>query len=791
MSTWVRWFREVGRGDVALVGGKNASLGEMLQHLEALGVNVPDGFALTAAAYRDFLRENGLEAVLTAELAGALEDEALQRASARVRERILAGRFPEALRREVLEAYARLSEGEPVPVAVRSSATAEDLPTASFAGQQESFLHVRGAEALLDAVQRCWASLFSPRAIHYRQDMGFGQLDVALSVGVQRMVRADEACAGVMFTLDTESGFRDLVLVTSSWGLGENVVQGRVGPDEFRVHKPTLRQGHASLVGRTLGRKELRLAWSPAAQRLENRQVPPEEQARWSLSDEEVLQLARWGVAIEDHYATPMDIEWAKDGPTGQLFVVQARPETVHSQRQGQRLRLWSVQAKGLRPLVEGLAVGGGVAQGSARVIRDVRHIARFQAGEVLVTESTDPDWEPVLKRAAGIVTERGGRTSHAAIVARELGIPAVVGAPGACAALQDGQAVTLSCAEGELGRVYAGQVPFQVEEVDPATLARSRTRVYLNLANPEQAFHAAQLPADGVGLLRMEFVFAGRVKVHPLAITRYATLPAETRWQIDELARGFPSREEFLVRTLAEGIGTIAAAFHPRPVVLRFSDFKTNEYAHLLGGAGFEPEEENPMLGWRGASRYYHPEYKEGFLLEVAAVRRVREQMGLTNLQVMIPFCRTPEEGRRVIAAMREGGLVQGQGGLEVWVMAEIPSNVLLAEEFAQLFDGFSIGSNDLTQLVLGVDRDSTRVAPLFDERNGAVKRACAMLIETAHRCGRKVSICGQAPSDYPDFAAFLVQTGIDSLSLTADSLVKTLRRVVEVERELGRGPR
>lgn len=783
---WVRWFREVGRKDVAEVGGKNASLGEMLQHLSGLGVDVPDGFALTAAAYRSFLRENELEALLQEELSSALEDEELQRASARVRERILAARFPAELRRDVLAAYGRLCEGQPLPVAVRSSATAEDLPTASFAGQQESFLHVRGEEALLDAIQRCFASLFSPRAIHYRQDMGFGQLDVALSVGVQRMVQADRASSGVMFTLDTESGFRDLVLITSSWGLGENVVQGRVGPDEFRVHKPTLREGYASLVARTLGPKELRLVWDAAAQRLENQSVPAEERARWSLSDEEVLQLARWGVMIEDHYQTPMDIEWAKDGPSGRLFVVQARPETVHSQQGGQTLRLWSVESKGHEPLIEGLAVGGGAATGLARVIQDVRHIGRFQAGEVLVTGSTDPDWEPVLKRAAAIVTERGGRTSHAAIVARELGIPAVVGASGACQALRDGQQVTISCAEGELGRVYAGQVPFQVETVDAASLERPRTKIYLNLANPEQAFHQAQLPSDGVGLLRMEFVFAGRVKVHPLAITRYDTLPAEVRWQIDELAAGHTSREEFLVRTLAEGIGTIAAAFYPRPVVLRFSDFKTNEYAHLIGGAAFEPEEENPMIGWRGASRYYHPEYREGFLLEVAAVRAVRERMGLKNLKVMIPFCRTPQEGRQVIETMRAGGLVQGQDGLEVWAMAEIPANVLLADEFARVFDGFSIGSNDLTQLVLGVDRDSNRVAPLFDERNEAVKRACAQLIETAHRCGRKVSICGQAPSDYPDFAAFLVEAGIDSLSLTADSLVRTLRRVVQMEKEL-----
>ena len=778
--SWVRWFREVGKDDVALVGGKNAALGEMLRHLTGLGVRVPDGFALTADAYRLFLHENQLEPLLADLLARRLEDAELLAASARIRERILAGELPRQVRRALLEACAELGG----PVAVRSSATAEDLPEASFAGQQESFLHVQDAEGVLDAVRRCWASLFTPRAIHYRQDMGFDHAGVALSVGVQRMVQADAAASGVMFTLDTESGFRDVVLVTSSWGLGESVVQGRVGPDEWRVHKSSLVRGYDGLVSRKLGPKEKRCVWDADAGRLVERDVPPEERARWSLTDDEVRQLARWGLQIEEHWGQPMDIEWAKDAGSGELFVVQARPETVHSRASGSELRLWQVEGNGHRVLVEGLAVGDGAAHGRAHVIEDPRDLERFRPGEVLVTELTDPDWEPLLKRAAAVITERGGRTSHAAIVARELGIPAVVGAPGACKLLARGPLVTVSCAEGEVGRIYEGEVPYRVERFDPARLGRTRTKVLLNLADPEQAFRLAQLPTDGVGLLRMEFVFAGRVRVHPLAITRYEKLPAELRLQVDQIAAGHASREEYLVRTLAEGIGTIAAAFWPRPVVLRLSDFKSNEYAHLIGGEPFEPAEENPMLGWRGASRYTHPDYRDGFLLEVAAVRRVRERMGLTNLKVMVPFCRTPEEGARVIETMREGGLVQGRDGLEVWAMAEVPSNVLQAAEFAAVFDGFSIGSNDLTQLVLGVDRDSTRVAPLFDERCGAVRRACAMLIETAHACGRPVSICGQAPSDWPEFAEFLIACGIDSISLTPDALLRTTLRILEAER-------
>jgi len=781
---WIRWFDELGRGDVALVGGKNASLGEMVRHLKAAGVQVPEGFALTADAYRHVLEANGLEEVVSAQLAGVDYDdvEELQRRARRLRSAVLGSDLPRDLVDEVAQAYARL--GEDVEVAVRSSATAEDLPTASFAGQQESFLHVSGLPALLDSVRACMASLFTARAIGYRHDMGFADLPVALSVGVQRMVRAGGASSGVIFTLDPESGFRGVVLVTSSYGLGENIVQGRVGPDEFYVHKATLREGFEPILARRCGPKELRLVPGPNGSSLRNLPVPPEERQKLSLVDADVLQLARWALAIEEHYGTPMDIEWAKDAVTGELFIVQARPETVHSQR-SPVVRSFRLEGRG-QVLQQGLAVGEAVATGNVRVITDPRGMHEFCAGEILVTEATDPDWEPILKKAAGVITARGGRTSHAAIVARELGIPALVGAQGCLQTLSTGQQVTLSCAEGETGSVYAGAVPFSVEEVDPTTLERPLTSMMLNLANPGEAYRLAQLPSQGVGLARMEFIFASFVKVHPLALTRFATLAPADRQAVEELTAGYDSKTEYFVDRLSEGIGTLAAAFHPRPVILRFSDFKTNEYSHLVGGASFEPQEENPMLGWRGASRYYHPDYKEGFLLEAAAVRRVREKMGLRNLVVMVPFCRTPAEGQKVLATLAEAGLQRGQDGLEVYVMAEIPSNIWLADEFAQLFDGFSIGSNDLTQLMLGVDRDSELVAPLFDERNRCVREACAKLIEVAHAHGRKVGICGQAPSDYPDFAAFLVQAGIDSLSLTPDALVRTSRRILELERGL-----
>jgi pyruvate,water dikinase len=793
---FVRWFAEVGLDDVGLVGGKIASLGEMIRELSPLGIRVPDGFAVTAEAYRHFIAAAGIDQRIRELLDGIREDDvnALVERSGQIRELIRSAGMPREIADEAIAAYqalsARCGNGH-TDVAVRSSATAEDLPGASFAGQQDTYLNIRGEEAVLEAIRRCFASLFTARAISYRAGRGFDHLQVALSVGVQKMVRSDLASSGVLFTLDTESGHRGVVLITSSYGLGEAIVQGQVVPDQFYVHKAALREGHRPLVWKTTGSKERRMVYSEGGVSLEP--VPQELRGKRSLSDDEVLQLARWALRIEEHYAqkrgaedSPMDIEWGKDGQTGELFVLQARPETVHSNRKGASLRIYKLLGKG-EQLAQGLAVGEGIAIGKARVIKSPSQFDQFQRGEILVTETTDPDWEPIMKMAGGIITDRGGRTSHAAIVARELGIPAVVGTADATARVPGGETVTLSCAEGEQGRIYRGALEYEVEEVDREQFARPRTQMMLNVGNPEQAFQTAMLPNDGVGLARMEFIFASWVKVHPLALTRYAKLAEDVRAQVDAITAGYDDKTEYFVDKLAQGIGVIAAAFHPKPVILRLSDFKSNEYATLLGGKQFEPSEENPMIGWRGASRYYHPEYKEGFLLELRAVRRVREEFGLKNLTVMVPFCRTPEEGRRVIEVLREGGLIQGKDGLEVYVMAELPSNVFLADQYADIFDGFSIGSNDLTQLILGVDRDSALVAPLFNERNAAVLQACARIIDAAHRKGRKVGICGQAPSDFPDFAAFLVEQGIDSISLTPDSLLKTSERVLQAEQ----GPR
>jgi pyruvate,water dikinase len=769
---WIRWFNELTIADVPQVGGKNASLGEMVRELTPKGIQIPNGFAVTAQAYRAFLQYNELEN----EISNVLRDldihnvdDLLQR-TADIRRLILTGEFPDDMRSEILTCYHELSQqygARATDVAVRSSATAEDLPTASFAGQQETYLNVRGEATVLESVKKCFASLFTPRATSYRADMGFGQLEVGLSVGVQKMVRADLASSGVIFTLDTETGFRDVVFVTSAYGLGENVVQGRVAPDEFYVFKPTLKQGFKPLIWKRLGSKELRMVYDESGNKLvKNVPVADAERRRFSVSEPDVLKLA----------------EWAKDGRTGELFIVQARPETVHSQNHLTAIESYILQEQG-KVLVEGLAVGDKIAAGQARVIPTVAHIRDFQAGEVLVTDITDPDWEPIMKKASAIITNRGGRTSHAAIVARELGIPAIVGTNEATHLLTTGQAVTVCCGEGETGRVYAGQLPFVIEKVDVSETTRPHTKIMMNVGNPEIAFKEAAIPNDGVGLARMEFIFANWVQVHPLALTRYATLPPEVQQQVDAVTVGYADKVEFFVDKLAQGIGTIAAAFYPKPVILRLSDFKTNEYAHLVGGQTFEPIEANPMLGWRGASRYYHPDYQEGFVLEVRAIKRVREEFGLTNLVVMVPFCRTPAEGQRVLDVLAEEGLPRGKDGLEVYVMAEIPSNIVLADRFAELFDGFSIGSNDLTQLTLGVDRDSSQIAPLFDERDEAVRRSCAELIRVAHRYGRKVGICGQAPSDYPEFASFLVDEGIDSLSLNPDALLRTTVQISQIE--------
>lgn len=796
---YIKWFSEISLADLAEVGGKNASLGELVRELSAAGVRVPDGFAITAEAYRYFLREAGLESRLRGILAGLDTGNVagLAACGAALRGAIGQAELPEDLAGAIVAAYHKLCGAEEVAVAVRSSATAEDLPGASFAGQQETFLNVVGAEALLRACRRCLASLFTDRAISYRVDQGFDHLEVALSIGVQRMVRSDLGCAGVIFTIDTETGFREAVRVSAAYGLGENVVQGTVTPDEYVVFKPTLRTGHRPILQKVLGSKEYRLGLgSGDGARVENVAVPAEERARWALSDDEVLQLARWACQVEDHYsavrgqAVPMDLEWAKDGLTGELFFLQARPETVQAQRDLGVLESYHLLQRGA-VLAQGQSVGGAIATGRVRLIRSAAGIAQFQEGEILVTDKTDPDWQPIMKKAAAIVTNRGGRTCHAAIVSRELGVPAVVGTGQGTEALQDGQMVTVSCAEGGAGFVYEGALAFTVERTDLKALGEPRTQVMLNLANPEQAFGLSFLPCQGVGLARMEFIISNFIKIHPLALLDFAQLAdLEAKAEIARLTAGYADKPEFFVDRLAQGVAMIAGAFYPKDVILRLSDFKTNEYANLVGGRAYEPAEENPMMGFRGASRYYHPRYQAGFALECRAVQRVRQDMGLRNLKVMIPFCRTVEEGLRVQAEMAKHGLERGRDGLEVYVMCEIPSNVILAAEFCQIFDGFSIGSNDLTQLILGVDRDSAIVAPLFDERNPAVMKMIAEVIAICRAQGRKVGICGQAPSDYPEFASFLVQQGIDSISLNPDTVLRTRLAILQ-EEEAMRGGR
>jgi pyruvate,water dikinase len=800
---YVRWFSELGIDDVALVGGKNASLGEMYRELAPIGVPVPSGFALTAQAFRDALTRAGAWSALHGELdhLDKTDVKALAHAGVRCREIVYgAGLMPEA-EEEVLAAYVRLQAeyGDELSVAVRSSATAEDLPTASFAGQHDTYLNVRGPRMLIDAVRRCQASLFTDRAISYRVDKGFDHFQVALSVGVQKMIRADLACAGVMFSIDPETGFPDAVFITAAWGLGENVVQGAVDVDEFCVHKPTFKAGRRCVLRRMLGAKKIKMVYAQGRTReaVVNQVTSPEERRRYCLDDPQVLQLADYAIRIEDHYSRragrlmPMDIEWALDGVDGQLYVVQARPETVASQRAANLVEEYHVEAKGTL-LASGRAVGTKVAAGPARLINDVRQLGDFRDGEVLVADTTAPDWEPVMKRAAAIVTNRGGRTCHAAIVARELGIPAVVGTDGATETVPDGTTITVSCAEGEVGRIYQGSVPFAVRTTDLSTIERPLTRVMINLGNPDLAFGLSRLPADGVGLARIEFIINEAVEAHPMALLHPERVTdSEERRAIAAMVAGYPSAAEFFVTRLAEGVGTIAAGFWPRPVIVRLSDFKTNEYAALLGGKSFEPHEENPMLGFRGASRYAHPAYREAFALECAAMRRVREAMGLTNLKVMIPFCRRLDEADRVVAALAQEGLRRGEDGLEIFVMCEIPSNVILIDEFAQRFDGFSIGSNDLTQLVLGVDRDSQMVAFDFDERDPAVTAFLREAVEGARRNHRHSGICGQAPSDYPDIAKFLVGCGIDSISVTPDVLMRTIHIVREAEQQLGRPAR
>lgn len=815
----ILWFEEVGTHDVGLVGGKNSSLGEMIQQLTSKGVNVPTGFATTAYAYRYFVENSGLEEKLRKIFADLDTDnlENLQTRGRQARTLILNTPFPKDLELAIASAYKRLCErygGESafcerfdgqekeecekhlnnVDVAVRSSATAEDLPEASFAGQQETYLNVHGVKSVLESCHKCFASLFTDRAIAYRQHNGFDHMEVALSVGVQKMVRSDLATSGVMFSIDTESGFKNAAFITAAYGLGENVVQGAVNPDEFFVFKPTLKEGKKPILERRLGSKLIKMVYDNEGSKLtKNVPVPEELQGVYCVSDEDVLTLARWAAIIEDHYSavrgqyTPMDIEWAKDGQTGELFIVQARPETVQSQKDANVLRSYSLKETG-KLLSLGRSVGEMVGQGKARVIMDVKEINLFNEGEVLITRRTDPDWEPIMKKASAIVTDQGGRTCHAAIIAREMGIPAVVGCGDATSAVQTGQDVTVSCCEGEDGNIYEGLLKFEVTETALDNLPETKTKVLMNVGNPEQAFSLANLPADGVGLARLEFIIANHIKAHPLALLHFDELEDKlVQQEIAELTRLYDNKADFFIDKVASGISMIAAAFYPKPVVVRMSDFKSNEYANLLGGKQFEPSEENPMIGWRGASRYYDKNYLEAFALECEAFKIVRNEMGLTNVIPMIPFCRTPEEGKKVLAELAKHDLRQGENDLQVYVMCELPSNVILVDQFAEVFDGFSIGSNDLTQLTLGLDRDSALVAHIFDERNEGVKRMIGMAIDGAKKNSRKIGICGQAPSDYPEFAQFLVEKGIDSISLNPDTLLKTKLAIAEMEQKLG----
>ena len=796
-------FNEIGLDDVNLVGGKNASLGEMLQNISEMNIRVPNGYAITVNAYFNYLKDNNLEFKINELIEKIDYDDldSLRVYSFKIRELIINGRFNDATQKEILEQYKILSEEYDVPnidVAVRSSATAEDLPNASFAGQQDTYLNIRGKEALLTAIKNCFASLFTDRAISYRHTFGFTHMDIGLSVGIQKMVRSDLGMSGVAFSIDTESGFKDVVRINAAYGLGETVVQGSVSPDEYIVHKPTLAKGFDSVIEKKLGSKLIKMEYSNNSMQM-TKVVPVNEklQSQFCLLDKEILELSRWVVAIEHYYSKlknawcPMDVEWAYDGLDKKLYIVQARPETIHSRKNNSIFKSFEIDKnKETSVLTQGIAVGDGVGQGKVKILAslDSRDInaskTAFKKGDVLVTDMTDPDWEPLMKIASAIITNKGGRTCHAAIVAREMGIPAIVGTKNATDTLQDLQEVTVSCAEGDTGFVYEGKIAFKETNVDLNNYPLPSTPIMLNVASPDMAFKFAQLPNAGVGLAREEFIINNYIKAHPLALLKHKTLKdPELTQSIKKLTKGYKNEEEFFIEKLSNGVAKIAAAFYPNKVIVRFSDFKSNEYANLLGGKYFEPNEENPMIGWRGASRYYSKEYKEAFGLECKAIKRAREQYGLDNITVMIPFCRTVMECKRVLETMEEYGLKRGDNGLEVFLMAELPSNIILAEQFAEFVDGFSIGSNDLTQLTLGLDRDSSLVAFLYDERNDAVKMILKSLIKTAIRLKKKVGICGQGPSDFPDFSAFLVEQGINSISVTPDALLKTLNILNKIE--------
>ena len=780
MVEYVVSLDKLGNHDVEHVGGKNASLGEMISNLAGAGVSVPGGFATTAQAYRDFLEQSGLNAQIHAALDSLDVDDvnALAKTGAQIRQWVMDAEFPAELDKQIREAFATMSAGnDNMAVAVRSSATAEDLPDASFAGQQETFLNIHGYENILHAIKEVFASLYNDRAIAYRVHKGFAHADVALSAGVQRMVRSDTGASGVMFSLDTESGFKDVVFITASYGLGETVVQGAVNPDEFYVHKPTLAQGRPAVVRRNLGSKLIKMVFtdkSVAGKSVQTLDVAEADRNRFSLTDDDVLELARYAVIIEQHYGRPMDIEWGKDGEDGKLYILQARPETVKSQQSGHVLEKYRLKQYG-KSLTHGRAIGQRIGVGPVRIIHDAAEMNRVQPGDVLVTDMTDPNWEPVMKRASAIVTNRGGRTCHAAIIARELGIPAIVGCGNATELLHEGDSVTVSCAEGDTGYVYRGKLDFEVITTDTGNLPEIPVKVMMNVGNPELAFEFAQIPNEGVGLARLEFVINNMIGIHPKAILELDQVPSSLRQEILRRSRGYETPREFFVEKLVEGVATIAAAFYPKPVIVRLSDFKSNEYRKLLGGEIYEPEEENPMLGFRGASRYIAHSFRDCFELECIAMKRVRDVLGLTNVQLMVPFVRNVEEARGVADLLAEHGLARGVNGLKLIMMCEIPSNALLAEQFLEVFDGFSIGSNDLTQLTLGLDRDSGLVAHAFDERDPAVKQLLSMAIQTANRLGKYVGICGQGPSDHADFAEWLMDEGIQTISLNPDTVVDT----------------
>ncbi|MFP4403311.1 MAG: phosphoenolpyruvate synthase [Candidatus Woesearchaeota archaeon] len=797
-NAFILWFDQLGIEDVPIVGGKNASLGEMYRNLVPKGVKIPNGFAITAHAYNYILDKAGVRDKIREALEG-LNTRDMHDLSTRgrnVREIILTANFPDELKEQIIEAYNHLciQYGENTDVAVRSSATAEDLPDASFAGQQETFLNIRGNEALIDACKKCFASLFTDRAISYRVDKDFDHFSIGLSIGVQKMVRSDKGTSGVMFSIDTESGFKDAIYVTAAYGLGENVVQGSVNPDEFLVFKPTLKQGKKPIISKTIGAKRIKMIYATHGKRpVKNVSVAIEDRTKFCVSEDDVISLAKWAAIIEDHYSEkagyfkPMDMEWAKDGLTGELFIVQARPETIHSRSNANKLTKYVMKDKA-EPIVVGRSVGNKIGHGKINIIKDVHDIHLFKEGEVLVTEMTDPDWEPIMKIASAIITNRGGRTCHAAIISRELGIPCIVGTLNGTEILKDYNEITIDCSKGDEGYVYEGELTYEIEEINLEKIPKTKTKIMMNLGTPDHSFANSFLPNSGVGLAREEFIINSYIKIHPNALIYFNEIKdKQLKNEIQEITKDYVDKKQFFVDKLAEGVSRISAAFYPKPVIVRLSDFKSNEYANLIGGKLYEPNEDNPMIGWRGASRYYDENFKYAFALECQAIKKVREEMGLTNVKLMVPFCRTVEEGKKVIHEMEVNGLKQGENGLEVYVMCEIPANVILAQEFLDVFDGFSIGSNDLTQLTLGLDRDSELVSHIYDERNDAVKRLVKWVIETCNSRGKHIGFCGQAPSDFPEFAEFLVECGIHSISLNPDTIVSTTLKIAEKEKSLG----